>query len=219
METKGEFLDAVKAGDVERVRERLERDPTLARARDETGVSALLLALYHRRGEVAAALRPAASPLDVFEAAAVGDAERLRQLLAAQPDLASAFSPDGFFPLGLSCFFSQPECARILVEAGADVRAAARNPMRVTALHAAAASGQMVLVELLLERGADPDARQQLGWTALHAAAAHGDAALARALLAHGADPALRNDEGADALALAREKGHREIVELLEGGR
>ena len=216
MATKDDLVRAIKAGEVARVRELLKQDSALAAARDEKGVSMVLLALYHQRREVAEALLDANPPLDVFDAAAAGRTERLRELLASDRSMVNAWAADGFFPLGLACFFRQPEAARVLIEAGADVQAAARNPMRVTALHAAAAARDTATARLLLDRGADVDARQQVGYTALHAAAQHGDVELVDLLLSRGADPALRSEDGKDAAAHARASGHHALAERLE---
>lgn len=212
MVANDDLARAIKAGDASRVRELLEARPALAGARDASGVSMVLLALYHQRRDVAEAVLEAGPPLDVFDAAAAGRLDRLRALLAADPGAANAWAADGFFPLGLACFFRQPEAARLLLEAGADPRAAARNPMRVTALHAAAAARDAVTARELLDRGADVDARQQMGYTALHAAAQHGDVELVELLLSRGADPALRSEDGRDAAAHAREKGHHPLA-------
>jgi ankyrin repeat protein len=212
-----DLVRAVKAGEVSRVRELLQADPTLAGTRDAAGVSMVLLALYHQRRDVAEVLLAAGPALDVFDAAATGRLDRLRALLAEDPGAANAWAADGFFPLGLACFFRQAEAARALLEAGADVRAAARNPMRVTALHAAAAARLTPLVRLLLDHGADVNARQQASYTALHAAAQHGDAEMAELLLARSADPALRSDDGKDAAAHARAAGHAALAERLAG--
>jgi ankyrin repeat protein len=214
-----DLVGAIKAGDAARVRALVAAEPALAGARDAGGVSMLLLALYHRRREVAEALREAAPPLDVFDAAALGDIARLGALLAADPAAANAWAADGFFPLGLACFFRQREAAGLLLENGADVHAAARNGMRVTGLHAAAAARSVEIARMLLERGADANARQQAGYTALHAAAQHGDAELAELLLAHGADPTLRSEDGRDAAAHAREAGHPELAQRLSAPR
>lgn len=212
-----DLIGAIKEGDVPRVRGLLGTEPTLAAARDGAGVSLVLLALYHRRREVAEAILEAAPPLDVFDASALGRLDRLRELLAADPAAANAWAADGFFPLGLACFFRQGEAVRLLIEAGADVHAAARNPMRVTGLHAAAAARSPEIARMLLERGAQANARQQAGYTALHAAAQHGDAALVDLLLAHGADASLRSDDGRDAAAHARENGHSALAGRLAG--
>ena len=210
-----DVVGAIKAGDTARVRDLLKSEPALAGARDASGVSMFLLALYHQRKDAAAAVLEADPPLDVFDAAAAGRVDRLRALLAEDPAAANAWSADGFFPLGLACFFRQPEAARVLLEAGADARTAARNPMRVTALHAAAAARDAETARALLDRGAEVDARQQAGYTALHASAQHGDVALVDLLLARGADPSLRSDDGKDAAAHAREQGHHALADRL----
>jgi ankyrin repeat protein len=214
-----DLVGAIKAGDEARVRALLAADPALAAAREPGGASMVLLALYHRRREVAEILREAAPPLDVFDAAALGDTGRLRELLAADPGAANAWAADGFFPLGLACFFGRVEAAALLLDAGADVHAAARNAMRVTGLHAAAAARSLEIARMLLERGADANARQQAGYTALHAAAQHGDAPLAELLLAHGADPTLRSEDGRDAAAHAREAGQDGLARRLTARR
>jgi len=62
-----------------------------------------------------------------------------------------------------------------------------------------------------IDGGADPNARQMMGYTALHAAAAHDNVEMAQALLEAGADPALRNDEG----QTAADKAGPKVTELL----
>src|SRR5687767_10975726 len=97
-----DLIRAITAGDEARVHELVAADPARARARDANGVSALLLALYHGRPDVADVLRPAVGALDVFEAAALGDSGRLVELLDADPELVNRYSPDGFTPLQLA---------------------------------------------------------------------------------------------------------------------
>src|SRR5215204_4709133 len=92
---------------------RLPDDPRLANARDEHGVSALLLALYHRRPDVRDALLAAGAEVGVLEAAALGDAPRLHGA-----DL-SVRGGDGFTPLHLAAFFGGPGAVRTLLAAGA----------------------------------------------------------------------------------------------------
>jgi uncharacterized protein len=154
-------------------------------------MSELLQAVY--RGDTARVeeLLAPGPELDVFEAAAVGRTERLRELLDADPSLANAWAEDGFQPLGLASFFGHVEGARLLVERGAEVNSASRNEMKVMPLHSAAATpdpeARYELAELLLEHGADPNARQQDDYTPLMAADQHGDERLRDLLLEHGA--------------------------------
>jgi ankyrin repeat protein len=196
-------------------------EPVLAAARSEQGVSVVCLAMYRQRRALAAALAALRSDLDIFEASCVGDVERVRALLAVDPQQVDAVSPDGFGPLGFSAFFGHLPLLRELIACGANVNAASRNPMRVQPLHSAAALADhataTAMGRALLEAGADPDARQQGGYTPLHEAAATGKLALLSLLLARGADPSLRNDQGEDALDLARARGMREALELLHG--
>lgn len=208
-------IDAIKKGDDDRLRELVAADPAHARARDENGVSALLLALYHGRPEAVEALRGPSEPIDVFEAAALGDGGRLADLLDADPELVNRYSPDGFTPLQLASFFGRPEAAALLLERGAETNAVAKNAMRVAALHSAAAAQEHQIVRMLLDNGADPNAQQERGYTALHAAAQHGDRELAELLLEHGADRALAKDDGETPAELAAASGHDELAALL----
>lgn len=214
-----DVIEAVKRGDAERLRAQLEADPDAAAARDADGVSARLLALYHGREDLARLLAGEGGPLDVFEAAALGDAERVRQLLAHDAGPVRARSADGFTPLHLAAFFGRDEAARLLLDAGADPNAVAANRMKVTPLHSAIAARHGSIALALIERGASPNVRQEQGWTPLHSAARNGDAGIVEALLHAGAEPAAPNDAGVTPAALAREAGHEAIARRLEAGR
>ena len=213
METS--LFEAIATGDQNAVERMLRENPSAARARNEDGVSAILLALYHRRPEIATRLAAAAGELDVFEAAAVGAVDRLIALLDEDQDRVGACSPDGWTPLHLAAFFGQPSAARLLLERGASTGAVGPNAMANQPIHAAAAGRHAEIVALLLDHGADPNARQAGGWTALHQAAQNGSAALAEVLLEHAADPAPRNDDGITPADVALQSGHSAIVALL----
>lgn len=153
-------------------------------------MSDILQAIY--RGDREEAERLAAGKeLNVFEASALGDSARLRALLDSDRELANAWAEDGFQPLGLASFFGHEDAARVLVERGAEVNSASRNPMKVMPLHSAAAAPdpevRYSIAKLLLERGADPNARQQDDYTPLMAADQHCDERLRELLVAHGA--------------------------------
>ncbi len=212
-----QVLLAVRSGDVPELKALLKEDPTLAGAKDGDGLSALMVAVYENQVRIAEHLLKAlGKDLDIFEAAAVGRAERVAKLLDRDSSLAEAWSPDGFTPLHLAAFFGQPEAARVLLDRGAEVNAVSRNRMHVMPLHSAAASVRRAVVEVLLEHGADVNAAQHGGWTPLQEAAANGDADMVRIILEAGADPAVTKEDGKTAIDLARDDGHDEIVKLLE---
>jgi uncharacterized protein len=177
--------------------------------------SAILTALYHGKRDEAERLAAAAPQMTIWEAASLGADDRVRELLDAAPSQVNEWAQDGHTPLGLAAFFGKASTARLLLDRGADVHAAARNDMKVQALHAAVGARNAQTTALLLERGADPNARQQVGYTPLMAAAGSGLEDLVNLLLARGADPALVNDEGKTASTLAREHGHEALAARL----
>jgi ankyrin repeat protein len=210
-----QFFDAIKAGKVDEVRQLVEQEPSLRQARDASGASAILVAAYNMKPDVVTALIDAGAPVDIFEASVLGKIDRIQEILRSDPTRATEYAPDGFTPVALAAFFGQPAAVTALIAAGADVNAAARNALKVQALHAAVAGRNLDIVTAVLEAGADPNAQQQAGFRPMHEAGANANRKLAELLLAHGADPALPSDDGKSAIDFAREKGHADFADWL----
>lgn len=210
---------AIQSSDVDAALESLNLDPVQATASNEQGVSALMWALYHRQQRVADAVAArrteAGAPLNLHEAAAMGDLDRVHDLLAASEHDVAAVSSDGFTPLHFAAFFGREDVVPVLLEAGAPVAVAASNPSGVHPLHSAAAIGSVTICGALLEAAGEVDAQQHGGYTALMSAAMHGNEALVDLLLEHGASPEITSDEGKTALDMAREGGHEAVAERL----
>ena len=221
MSDEARFWTAVTTGDRATVESLVRGKPELATARRD-GVSAILLAMYHHKPEVVACLRTRVESLDIFEAAALGEVDRIGALLGRDPDLAhavaDAVSNDGFGPLGLASFFGHARAVQVLLEHGARVDAASSNEMHVMPLHSAAAARSVPIARLLLEHGAPVNARQgrgDSGFTPLMEAAFNGQVDMVEVLLDHGADPRLRDEEGRTAADHARAQGHASLAERL----
>lgn len=210
------LFEAIKAGKLDQVNRLLRENPGLLKARDANGASPLLIAIYHQKHDIAKALADASDSIDIFEAAALGRVDRIKQLLRDDPSLASAYAPDGFPPVGLASFFGHLDAVRALIAAGADIHAAARNGLKVQAIHAAVASKNLEIVRAVLEAGADPNAAQQQGFRPMHESGSSGSRELAELLMKYGGDPTLKNDEGKNTITFAREKGHAEFADWLE---
>lgn len=207
-----ELTQAIQKGDSKKVGELIDQDRSLLQAKSGN-ISAILLAVYHGHPEIAQLFIERGAPLSFAEACAVGDRSRALELLKKDPTLLQSYSEDGYPAAGLAIFFQHPALARELIERGADVNAQSRNPQRVAAVHAAVAVRDHVTMKMLLERGANPNSRQQLGFTPLHGAASHGDIEMAKLLIEHGADRDARTDDGKDAAAIAEKYAHPAFVE------
>jgi len=200
------FIAAIQSGDAARVTKLLDADPSLANA-TAGPASALLLAMYHGHPEIAKLIASRRATLTAHEAAALGDVDRVRSLVTHDPTLLNKHAADGFSLLGFGTFFGHDEVDRYLLDAGADVNVQATNPARVGPVHAAAAVRNHSMMKLLLERGANPNAKQSLDYTPLHTAAARGDVEMARLLLAHGATRDAKGSDGKTPADVAREHG------------
>jgi len=153
----------------------------------ETEVSEVRATLYRGDRDKARELVKAGASLNEFDAAALADVDRLRTLLAADPGVAQSWSADGFTALHFAAFLGGAPAVKVLLDAGADVRAVARNAMQVQPLHSAVALGDVEACRLLLDAGADPNAAQQGGYVPLDEAVFNGKDELADLLRARGA--------------------------------
>lgn len=208
--TLAALLDAIERDDDREVRDLVTRDPALARATTESGVSMVLLARYLGRHDSLVQLINVVPELTLAEAAAVGDRARVGEVLATRPAAARELTVDGFTPLHLAAYFSHPQIVRALLAAGADPDAVARNASQVRPLHSATAGGDVDCVRLLVVAGADVCATQHGGYTPAHAAVSHGDAMVA-VLVEAGASLDVAADDGRTAREVAPDLGMAKV--------
>lgn len=210
-----DFIDAAMQGDVAKVKEMLRADPSLAQSRDQHGVSVIMKATYLGKSDVVAELLSSGVQLDIFEAAATGQADQLRALVELDPSLVNTYSADGFTPLGFAAFFGQAETLNALLAAGAQVNAASRESMKMTPLGSALAVQRNDLARTLIAHGADVNAKAANDLTPLHTAAARGNLESAKLLLDHGADAKATSTDGKTPMSYAEERNHPEMVKFL----
>jgi ankyrin repeat protein len=209
------FTDLIKSGDAAGVRRMLDQNPEVLNTPVEGAPSPLLLAKYHGHAGVAEVIRQYRPNLTIFEAAAMGDREILKTLLAQDSNVPSQVSSDGFTPLGYAAYFGHHEMLRDLLDAGADPSVASGNALGVLPLHSALSGGHKEMARLLIERGTDVDAASAAGWTPLHYVAHNGDIETAKFLLDRHAKRDVRNGDGKTPYEIAEERGFTDLAEIL----
>jgi uncharacterized protein len=217
MSTTQDFLTQIKAGNRAEVTRLLDAGPGLANATDDNGLSAVLIAAYYQEPDIAQLLVQRGAALNLFEACVIGELARVKDWLKQQPELVTAYAPDGFQPLGLAAFFGHADIVEFLLDQGAPVNSPSHNAMRVMPLHSAIANKRTEIVRLLLDHDADVNAVQADDFTPLHEAAQNGMLDVAQWLLDRSAqvNPRLKSS-GQTPLALAIEHQHEAVAELLK---
>ncbi|XP_058235368.1 ankyrin repeat and SOCS box protein 2-like [Hemibagrus wyckioides] len=186
-----QMMSAVGSGDVRKVRDILTREETprnLLRA-DADGWTALHEASYY------------------------GQAECLKLLLTAVPEMMDTGTRKHQTPLILAVSREHLHCVEVLLEKGADP--AIPTLTNETPLYEACARRSAQMARLLLRYGADVNQRCLDGWTALHEAVSQQHLELCEVLVERGADLSSRNIYGVTPLFLAAQCGCLEPLNFL----
>ena len=143
-----------------------------------------------------------------------GNVKQILQLLDMGADV-NAKDKEGWTPLLTALGMEHFQAAEILIDAGADVNYPLPiSPFDETPLMKAAFDGSLPVVEKLLSKGAEVNAKREDGTTALLFAALGGHLAVVQKLLTAGADIHARStNQGALGASLLR--GHKEVAEFL----
>jgi len=136
------------------------------------------------------------------------------KILAAHGADPNVRSQQQLTPLGVATQYDKSHSAVALLEVGADP-AKAVGEGGYTPLMLATANHSAPLVQALLKKGVDVNARNSGGVTALMIAAAKGLPEMVQLLLQAGADAKVQSERGDTALSIARMKGDEQVLKLL----
>ncbi len=215
--------EAVRDGDFTQAEALVRKDPARLRQVDVVGNTALHWAVWTDNADMVRMLIEQGSPVDARN----GDGRT--------PAVVALFGFHRWWR-----YEEKPEILDILLANGAirtilvaatsgdldEVRdllkkdaalANALDPCCRRPLSAAAGKGHEAVVRMLLEHGADPNAKEAIcqGGMALHVAAWGGHRAIVRMLLEYGAVPEHWVDSSGDALYAAYHRGHEDILRML----
>ncbi|WP_158299453.1 ankyrin repeat domain-containing protein [Paenibacillus antri] len=176
----------------------------------------------------------------LVQAASSGDLDTMKALLETNPKLAEETLPNGLSPLMAAMYYGKQQAVEWLLDQGVTVtihEAAALGDDETlnymlnlepsllmqysfdgwTPLHLAAFFGGFEAAKLLIERGADVNARSTNGMSnmPIHAASAGSRTNLVALLLEKGADPNVRQSGGWTPIHQAADRCDAEMVRLL----
>ena len=149
----------------------------------------------------------------IMTAAYLDKAEDVKILAAHGADL-NAQSSQNLTALGVATQYGKNDAALALIELGADP-AKAVGEGGYTPLMLATANHAEALVQALLKKGVDVNAKNSGGVTALMIAVANGRADMAELLMHAGANVNAQNERGDTAMSIARAKGDEKLIKLL----
>jgi ankyrin repeat protein len=184
-------------------------------------ISLLLVGCGDPRARAQRSLLDKGIPLradQINAAVAHGDEETLQQLLTCGV-FSEQHDDAGKTPLLVACERSDFRLVRLLVQHSRGIRSPQSTTERGGPLATAALHGDIAIAKLLLQHGANPNARMDDGQPLLLWCIQHGRYIIADALLSHQADFHVHDRAGNNAIAYAFEKRQRALVEhLLELG-
>ncbi len=184
-----EIHDVAKEGNLAKVKELLEKDPTLINVKDETGRTPLHWACRGAHKEVA------------------------EYLLEKGADV-NAKDNDETTGLHSAAGQGHTEVAKLLIKNGTQINA--KNYRKNTPLHFAVYNGQQDVTALLVANGAELEIKDDYGRTPLLVNALRGgNIDVARILIEHGANLNVVDSFSGTALSWAAREGYKDMVNLL----
>jgi ankyrin repeat protein/L-ascorbate metabolism protein UlaG (beta-lactamase superfamily) len=150
---------------------------------------------------------------EIHDAAKSGDLQKVKELLAADPDLVNSKDSKGFTPLHSAVSKGRRTVVQFLVENGADIEV--KNKNGLTPLFQALDLNRTRVAKILIENGANVNIKGYRNRTLLHMAARSGNTAIVRQLIDNGANTNAVDSRGNTPLDLAIEGNKPDAARLL----
>ena len=142
----------------------LDRGASIHARSSRVDLEAIDLAIWGEHGrrhsinrDIVGLLISRGATCDLTIASALGDRERVRQMLDGDPSRISEARPSGRRPLSAAVQFGHDDIVRLLLARGVNPRWDEPDAPRGTSLHWASRLGNLAMVKLLLDHGADPN--------------------------------------------------------------
>ncbi|MBX7223392.1 MAG: ankyrin repeat domain-containing protein [Blastocatellia bacterium] len=214
---KKELFEAAKAGNAAKLKESLDKGANFTAKDEKTGKTALHYAVSSGNADSIKLMIDAFRSFNIDKAAyqQMKPEEQAGWVNSVKDFLVDA---DGNTPVVEAIQSGNPEALRLILTAGFMLPALVNLPAKNSsnALLEAAKKGDLPLVQLLLENGADIKSTDSLGQTALHLATPLGRLELVKLLLDKGADANAKTKSGWTVLLGIAEMGPSpELVQLL----
>ncbi len=156
----------------------------------------------------------------LFEAAELGDSNKVEIILCGKPELSNEENEHGLTLLGIAAHYGKVDVVKTLIQYGANINAISHSKLpfipKNTALHAGIAGAKsMEIIDYLLTNGADCNLVDSEGHTPLHIAAFEGNIHIAKRLVEYGAKQIVNKSEKTP-IQIAEEQNHIEFVQFLK---
>ncbi len=123
----------------------------------------------------------------------------------------------GYFPLNYAARFGQLDVAKLLIKRGAKVNQTSKGGYQTSPLtDALRQTAYLQMVQLLLDNHANIRLTDKNGDPAINWATLYGHTKAVKYLLSRGADPLQANKDEYTALRTANERGHKDIIVIIE---
>ena len=184
---------------------------------DDNGFTILHVMVNAKRKDIVALLIKAGADVNavktrggsaLHDAAYKNHPEIAQLLIDAGADI-EAKNRHGETPLHRTAWQGSVETLHVLLQAGADVNILTTGWIRGGALHYAALRNHPAIAQILIDAGADIDAKTDYGATPLRYAAQEGNTGVARILLEAGANQNARKNDGSTTFMAAANYGRK----------